>query len=67
MCNDCEYDKALESIEARLCQSPYAPHVAELLQISEGVTQRKHLGDALFYRLKDLDEKVQDRLDGPDL
>lgn len=60
MCAACEYQSRLEEIETHLVQSAYAPYAAELLTLADGIKARQHIGDAIDYRLQDIEARVKE-------
>ena len=59
MCASCQYQDAVDAIESHLVQSPYAPFAAELLTLRRGILDLEHCGDAIAFRLEDIDQQVR--------
>ena len=59
MCAACDYQTDLANIEHHLVQSSYAPYAAELLTLAAGISARQHIGDAIHYRLVDIEKAVE--------
>lgn len=59
MCASCDYQIDLDRIEAHLVQSGYATYAAELITLAKGIAERQHIGDAIHYRLVDIEKAVE--------
>ena len=59
MCASCLYQDDLANIEQHLVQSSYAPYAAELITLAAGISVRQHIGDAIHYRLVDIEKAVE--------
>jgi len=60
MCDSCGFEDTIATIENHLVQSAYAPYAAELVILKHGILERRHIGDAIEYRLQDMEKKVKD-------
>ncbi len=49
----------MKDIEVHLCQSAYAAHATALILLASGIRERQHVGDALEYRIQDIEAAVQ--------
>jgi len=60
ICDSCGYADTMSRIEKHLVNSAFARYAAELMTLLNGISARQHVGDAVSYRLEDIEKEVRE-------